>query len=85
VNLGAVAVAAFIPVATVIAVPAEGKVPALKEPSVHSSVKISSETVAVIVGKVQEGKVPALPKGLMEAVLGVTVIVGAATLPAGVY
>lgn len=74
VNLGAEAVADLIPVATVTAVPAEGNVPAEK-----ASERVSPETEAV-----KDGSVPAEPKGFTEAVFGVTVTVGAETVPSGV-
>ena len=74
VNLGAEAVADLIPVATVTAVPAEGNVPAE-----NPRERVSPETEAV-----NEGRVPADPKGLTEVVFGVTVTVGAETVPAGV-
>ena len=74
VNAGADAVADFIPVATVTAVPAVGSVPAEND-----SDSVSPETDAV-----NDGNVPAEPNGFTDAVFAVTVNVGAATVPAGV-
>lgn len=84
VNVGAEALADLIPVATVTAVPALGSVPAENVPAVQPSVNVSPLTVAVISGNVQLGSVPALPNGFTDVVFGVTVTVGADTVPAGV-
>ena len=73
-NFGAVAVADLMPVTAVTAFPALGSAPAE-----NASVSVSSATVAE-----NEGRDPAEPKGFIEAVLGVTVTVGAATVPEGV-
>ena len=84
VNVGAEALADFISVATVMAVPALGSVPAEKLPAVQPSVSVSPLTVAVICGRVQLGNVPALPNGLTLVVFTDTLTVGADTVPAGV-
>ena len=84
VNVGCVAVADLIPVATVTAVPALGNVPAENEPADQLKINVSSLTLADQEGRVQDGNVPALPKGFTEVVFTDTDTVGLETVPFGV-
>jgi hypothetical protein len=96
VNAGAEAVAFVIPF-TIVWLLKVGRVTtvgvfAVKDPAVHEIVSVSSDTVVVSTGIVALAATPAVtdPPPVLDVAtyfmseLGVTVIVGAATLPAGV-